>query len=88
MKSNTEAQRVSPAQLGCAIGGLLGIVAFVYFWLGLGMSIGSLFDLTVVGVSLGLGAAIGLFGSLAAFAAITAHRQQTGSSSASRKGVD
>jgi hypothetical protein len=76
MKRNTKSRRFSPAQLAFIIGGSLWLIAFLYFWLGLGMSIGNIFDLTVIGVSLGLGAAIGFFGFLSAFAAISAYRQQ------------
>jgi membrane protein DedA with SNARE-associated domain len=76
MMTNTKARRFSSAQLGCAIGGLLWMIVFLYAWLALGMSIANLFDLSVIGVSLAFGAVVGVLGLVTAFAAITAYRQE------------
>ncbi|HEV8192609.1 MAG TPA: hypothetical protein VGP82_14170 [Ktedonobacterales bacterium] len=78
-KTNTKARRFAPAQLGCIIGGLLWTIVFVVSWLALGMSIANLFDLSVIVVSLCAGAGVGFLGFVTAFGAISAYRQQEGS---------
>lgn len=76
MTTNTKAKRFSPGQLGCIVAGLLWMIAFLYFWLFLGMSIENIFDLTVIGVSLASSAVVGFLGFVCAFGVFSALRQQ------------